>query len=445
VSRGGLLLWVLGALLVSAGALWAVAFMRAAEPEPATLLVYGEPVAKAGAELPLRVVAVWPEEPRRARFSGAVFVGEERVEVDEHGHARVRLPAAPGEHRLHLRGDVEGVPAAGIVVVEGAASWPRRLPPRFSPWRVELAAGTEVDRAGSPLYPVAGRVSSWLPSELVILEESGPLVRTLPPHAAAMSAPDGRALKMDRTGLEVALPAAVYPGAEVAVQVRVARAERLWLEVLLAGVVRAMVAVDAPAGSSRLLVRVPDDAAPGSLFGVHGAPSPLGSSRGHAALAVVVAPGAALQGPALWRWVSAEGLPFAPDDPLLALLRQAPAPSSVERALLARLVLEAVRPKNLAPPGVVQRAAHLEARAAATARARWPFRAAGLLFALVAALAFAMGAAQAEGWRGGLEEGARPRRQAGPLLWAGLAFGACLTLLWVLDWALSFTLRGPMG
>lgn len=428
-------------LLVAAGA-WVGALLASSSPSPPSLLVYGEPEARRGALWPVRVVAVWPSERRRAPFEGVVVTPAARVPIDEDGVARVPLPAAGDEVLLGVEGRAAGVVTTTAVTVRLVGKLPARPPPRFVPWTAELASGTAKDRAGPPLYPVAGRQPSTLSGEIIVVTEAGLERVELAPNAARVESPDGRPLQLDRTGVVVKVPPVAAPAADLNVTLRSSSAERLHVDLVVNGRVHDMRVVDVTKGETALRLRLPAQAGEG-WYAVHAAPSPLGAARGAVSVGLL-SDAASEPTPAdvvsrLARHPSFRNA----GDPLLARLTTAPPEDMTPvRAVLARLHVDDVRPANLAPTSTMQLKTARAERQRAVWRFRVPFRVAGGLFAVLAAIVALVSGASSR-WR--QESGDESRRPLGPWVWAALAFTASLAALWVLDWAIGFMLYGRVS
>lgn len=433
----------LAALLLIAAGAWVGALLASSSPSPPSLLLYGEPEARRGSLWPVRVVAVWPSERRRAPFEGVVVTPAARVPIDEHGVARVPLPVAGDEVPLVVEGRAAGVVTTTAVTVRLVSELSARPPPRFVPWTAELASGTAKDRAGPPLYPVAGRQPSTLSGEIIVVTEAGLERVELAPNAARVESPDGRPLQLDRTGLVVEVPPVAGPAAELHVTLRSSSAERLHVDLIVNGRVHDMRVVDVTKGETALRLRLPVHAVEG-WYAVHAAPSPLGGARGAASVGLLSASASEEPTPAdvvarLARHPSFQNA----GDPLLARLTAAPPEDMTPvRAVLARLHVDDVRPANLAAASTMQLETARAERERSAGRFRLPFRVAGGLFAVLAAIV-ALGSGAGSRWR--QESGDESRRLLGPWVWAALAFTASLAALWVLDWAIGFMLYGRVS
>jgi hypothetical protein len=239
------------------------------------------------------------------------------------------------------------------------------------------------------------------------------------PNAAGIKSEDGRALRLDRSGLRLDVPPVAEVGGPLRAKVWSSSGGEAWAEVLVDGRWRGGWRGHLEPGETELPIELPAALSPSRFAAVHLAHSPYAASRGATAVF----------------WLKAGGQ----DDG--AALRAALASEAVFAEREDPLLLQ----ENRLPPAVEQRG---EARATAVRRAeRWqlPFRLTGGLFALLVT-----GVAAHSGWRGSrwrkhhAGEGSAGRGHGGmALLWAALALGVSLSVLGVLDWTLGFMLRGP--
>ncbi len=437
---------ILALLLVVAAGSWMGALFASSRSASPALLVYAEPVGLRGASFPLRVVAVWPSEKRRAAFRGVVVppAGEPVPLVD--GVARLTLPSDGDALTLRIEGDADGVPASTSVTVALRASLPAAPLPRYQPWTAELASGSVEDRAQAPVYPAAGRQPAMLPGEVVVVSDAGIELVALVPNAAGTRLPDGRALRLDKSGVVIEVPPVLTRGQALDVVVRSAGPERLHLDLVVNGGVRDMRILEVGSDPATLKLPLPEDARAG-WFAVHAATSPLGNARGAVALGLLVDEELALSPRALIRRLAAHPSFQAANDPLLARLWSSattppPVPSETFlRALLARLHVDHVRAANLAPSVSSQAALADEVRRESAARFRLPFRVAGGLFALLAAVVALRSVLANQRWRA--ESDGAGGRQLAPAAWSLLAFAVSLSALWVLDWVIGLMLNSP--
>jgi hypothetical protein len=252
--------------------------------------------------------------------------------------ARISFAPSTSPLVLAVEGDVDGVPVhveAPLGVQTPTPVW------RAAPWIDELAMPTPQARAAPAVFPLEGRVSSRLPSDVLVVDGGRVERHTLAPQAQGPQAPDGRGLKSDHSGLALTIPTEVTRGAPADITVRSADDARVVLELLIDSVLVDATHVEVH-GTAQATLQVPAHARPSALVVVHAATSPGADVRGRVAVARVRDATTPLA-----EWLRAHLVGHGDDDdPLLAQLPNLaePARSDAERALVQRLVPARVRP-----------------------------------------------------------------------------------------------------
>jgi len=431
-------------------AMWSLATMHALQSSPPVMLVYGPEFVQRGEDARVVAVAVRADNHRRVPFEGEVTgpAGGGSLDGEVGTFALPADGCEPCTFQVHGTADDVPVAVPGRVQVfdaqrppatQNALSWRK--------WQAELRDRTVKDLALPPLYPLAGRARSALPTNLLVLEEAGPQLYELAPNAASVRAPDGRALLIDRSGVLVTVPVLADAGTRVPVTIRVPEAQRVYVDVFVDGVMRQLHVWSLEAGDNERTLLLPDDAR--TWFAVRVTGSPLGSADGPQRVGLLSARFGSDPG-TLWAELRSSGLVDGLDDPLLA--RAAGGGLSGEGVALAlqgRLQMTAPYRPRLSETAATQLAAVRAARETAVAQWLWPFRASGLLLVLlVSRLAFlSVRAGRRSPPRSAADERAEgevelPQRPLSSLVWGSVAFIISLGFLWVLDWALTFLLAG---
>lgn len=434
-------------LLVGALACWLAALVTASRPRPPALVVYAERHAGTGGVLPVYVQAVDLDKRRKVSFEGSARIAGGAAALVEDGVARPVLPAAMGSAPVVVEGRADGLDVELAFDVAVKERWPSGPAPVFAPWTRELQERTLASLSGPAVYPLAGSARSSLPTRVLLLDDAGARLEELAAHAAVARTSDGRALRLDRSGLLVEVPPSSPAGARVPVRITAARAADLLAVLLVDGRVRDMRQLAVPAGTSEHAFGLPEDAPAGALYALRVSPTASGA---------LGALGVGLVGPSGPPSARVEEMRRRPpfqglQDPLLEALVSGRVPASEEavRALLARVELPGAGPARVGPDGAAQAAAADARRQAEASRFRAPFRVLGLLFAGLSggvALAFtrrraALSRALAEE-SGAVGGGGARTRALLSWLWAALGLAVALGLLAVMDLALGFVIAG---
>lgn len=436
----GIGMWLAAAItLLTLMGLWGAAMAQTQASTAPTLMVIGARAVQRGAPFPV-LVMVYDEERRKTfPLDGQVAWGNSPWVQVERG--LVRFPAMPVNDTAVMRFSARepNLSLALSVEVLTAPSPSTSAGPRFTPWPTELWNPSAADLSAAPFYPMSGRVRSTLSTLVFLLEQEGPTMQLLKPNAAGIRLPDGRQVRLDRSGVVLGAPVTATPGEEMTLRV----------EVLEPGTYLAVVGVgqeivefrwlDLSNGASSHEFRIPDEARVGDFFSVQIVRSPLSRSDPAVARTIITSP--QIHHTDLDALMSTE--PFSQvQDPLMSWLRQHPESESPEllQAVLGRLQEGVPTWAHLGPSSSVQRQDAWRRRVDRVSQYRLPFRIAAGLFAALVVIA---------AWRSarenrrlahalsGEETGTRKRPQGWlPLIVAVLSLTAALSLILVLDLAL---------